>query len=214
MAVYEARSVAYFSLEMSSIQVVLRMISSMAAIDILKMRAGFLSEDDWCKIKAAGNSLTASKIHFDDAPAQTVYDIRWKAILRKAKAGLDILFIDDLGLIMEHRQPENRTHEIREIIRCLKDLARELNIPVVVTSKLMKKGKGPLGKQPQEVNFGEFGAIEQFADLVCLVNRKIYDFIEEAGSSSAEIIIVKHRNGPIGKIPLVFSNSFIRFDNP
>lgn len=212
MAIHEEKSVIFFSLEMSAMQIMLRMISSMAAISIHKIRTGFLSQKDWPKITVAANTLYTSKIHFDDSPAQTVLEISSKARSLKIDKGLDIIFIDDLQLIEGDGQSKNRVQEIAGIIRNLKRLARELDVPVVVISQLPYKVEI---RRPQLADLREYIAIEQTADIICFVHREEYDSHENAESyGSAEIVIAKQRNGPIGDVPLVYRREFVRFDNP
>ncbi len=215
MTTEHGKSVAFFSLEMSAMQLALRMISSLSRTNMHKIRTGFLSQNDWPKINMAASKLYESKIHIDDSPAQTVLDIRSKARRLKADKGLDIIFIDYLQLMSGRLKSENRVQEIAEITRGLKGLARELNVPVVAISQLSRKVEERPNKRPQLADLRESGTIEQDADVVCFVYREEYYSPEKVEAQGrAQVIIAKQRNGPVGDVHLVFDKECTSFGNP
>lgn len=209
------KTVAFFSLEMSAMQLSLRMFASLSRVSMHRIRTGYLSEKDWPKIHSAAQSLYETNIHIDDSPMQTVLDIRSKARRLKAEKGLDVVIIDYLQLLHSRTRAENRVLEISEMTRSLKALARELEVPVIVISQLSRKVEERPNKRPQLSDLRESGAIEQDADLVCFIYREEYynpTNVEVEGM--AEVIIGKQRNGPIGIIKLAFNKECTRFDNP
>lgn len=215
MAIEQGKSVALFSLEMSAMQLILRMVSSLSHISMHKIRTGYLAQSDWPNITRAAQNLYDAKIHIDDAPAQMVLDIRSKARRLKADQGLDIIIIDYLQLMHGRANSESRVLEISEITRGLKGLARELNVPVIAISQLSRKVEERPNKRPQLADLRESGSIEQDADIVCFVYREEYYQPEKMDAQGiAEVIIAKQRNGPVGSVHLAFNKECTRFDNP
>jgi replicative DNA helicase len=208
------KSVAFFSLEMSAMQLVLRIISSLSGISMHKIRTGYLAHSDFPRITTAVGELYETGIHIDDSPSQTVMDIRSKARRLKAEGKLDMIIIDYLQLMTGRANPENRVLEISEITRGLKAMARELNVPVIAISQLSRKVEERPNKRPQLSDLRESGSIEQDADLVSFVYREEYyspDKVECHGL--AEVIISKQRNGPVGSVKLEFNKECTRFGN-
>jgi len=213
IAIEQEKSVAFFSLEMSAMQLILRMISSLSHISMHKIRTGFLAQNDWPRITSAAQHLYEAKIHIDDSPMQTVLDIRSKARRLKAEGSLDLIVIDYLQLMHGRANSESRVLEISEITRGLKGLARELDVPVIAISQLSRKVEERPNKRPQLSDLRESGSIEQDADIVSFVYREEY-YNPEKNPGLAEIIIAKQRNGPIGSVHLAFNKECTRFDNP
>ena len=214
LAIEEEKIVAFFSLEMSALQLALRMLSSQSGKAMFKIRGGTLAKNDLSDINRAAQQLYEAKIFLDDQPMQTVLDIRSKARRLKAENGLDIIIIDYLQLLTSRGRAENRVQELSEMTRSLKGLARELDVPVIVISQLSRKVEDRPNKRPQLADLRESGSIEQDADIVCFVYREEYynpDKLDVAGK--AELIIGKQRNGPTGRLPLTFIPEIMRFEN-
>jgi replicative DNA helicase len=209
-------NVGIFSLEMSREQVFLRMLCSQGRVNAHELRTGRLSEQDFQRLTVAFGELTEAPIHVDDTAALTIFEMRAKARRLKAEKGLDLLMVDYLQLIRSRERFENRNQEISEISRSLKALAKELNIPVIAVSQLSRapEQRGS-NHRPQLSDLRESGAIEQDADVVMLLYREEYykpDKIEAQGI--AEVDIAKQRNGPTGRVELVFIRDYTRFENP
>ncbi|MBI4667012.1 MAG: replicative DNA helicase [Nitrospinae bacterium] len=211
----EDRVAAIFSLEMSAEQLVLRMLCSEAKVSGHRLRTGYLAQSDWPKLTAAAGRLHKSRIYIDDTPGQTVLDVRAKARRLLHEVGrLDLVIIDYLQLMTSRGRVESRTLEISEITRSLKHLAKELNAPVIAISQLSRKVEERQHKQPQLSDLRESGSIEQDADLVLFVYREeVYEKEKKDAQGTAEIIIGKQRNGPIGTVRLTFLKEFTRFED-
>lgn len=206
-------SVGIFSLEMSREQLVQRMISSAAGIDQSALRSGKIKTDEWGRLIDAVNPLSEAKIFIDDTPAISVREIRAKARRLKAEKGLDILFIDYIQLMSGGIKAESRQQEISYISRSLKSLARELNIPIIALSQLSRAVEQSQDKRPSLSHLRESGALEQDADIVMFIYREEYYDPESDQKAIAEIIIAKHRNGPVGSVKLAFFGEYTRFGN-
>jgi replicative DNA helicase len=208
------RPVAIFSLEMSKEQLVTRMLCAEARVDSTKLRTGFLRRDDWPLLTKAAGTLSEARIYIDDAPAQTSLDIRSKARRLRAELGdLALVVVDYLQLMQGRRGTENRQQEVSEMTRALKALAKELDVPVVALSQLSRAVEARKPPRPQLSDLRESGAIEQDADVVCMIYRdEIYDE-ESMDKGVAEVIIAKQRNGPTGVVKLAFQGEFTRFSN-
>ena len=214
LAIEKEKVVAFFSLEMSAMQLSLRMLSSQSRIPMHTIRGGFLNKGQWPTITRAAQELYEASIFIDDQPMQTVLEIRSKARRLKAEKGLDVIVIDYLQLLSSRGKSENRVQELSEMTRSLKGLARELDVPVLAISQLSRKVEDRPNKRPQLADLRESGSIEQDADIVCFVYREEYYNPDKADvRGKAEIIIGKQRNGPTGKVPLTFINEFMSFEN-
>ncbi|VAX24719.1 Replicative DNA helicase (DnaB), partial [hydrothermal vent metagenome] len=207
--------VAVFSLEMNAEQLALRMLCSEAKVSGNKMRTGFLAQSDWPKLSAAAGRLHAASIFIDDTAFQTALDIRAKARRLKNEHGrLDLIVVDYLQLMSARGRVESRTLEVSEITRSLKQLAKELHVPVIAISQLSRKVEDREGKRPQLADLRESGSIEQDADVVMFVYREeFYDRDKPEAQGKAEIIIGKQRNGPTGVVKLAFLKDFTRFED-
>ncbi len=213
-AVAAKKTVGVFSLEMSSDQLLLRILCSEARIDAHKLRTGFLSKDEWGKIARTLGQLTQAKIFIDDTPGLTLLEMRAKARRLKAEHGLDLLIVDYLQLMSGGKARfESRQQEISSISRGLKGLAKELDIPLVAVSQLSRAPEMGTDHHPQLSHLRESGSIEQDADLVAFIFREEVYKPSEENRGIAEIIIGKQRNGPIGTLKLAFLREYTRFEN-
>lgn len=206
--------VAIFSLEMSKEQLVTRLLCSEARVDASRLRTGHLLDNDWHKLTRGASGLHESKIFIDDTPAITVLEMRAKCRRLKAEHDVGLIMVDYLQLMRGGANMESRQQEISEISRSLKALAKELSVPVVALSQLNRGLESRTDKRPMMSDLRESGAIEQDADVIMFVYRgEVYDKENEDLKGKAEIIIGKQRNGPIGKVDLVFRGEFTRFEN-
>ncbi|MCL4416418.1 MAG: replicative DNA helicase [Actinobacteria bacterium] len=206
--------VAIFSLEMSRQQIAQRLLCSESRIDLHRIRSGDIREHEWPKLGHAIEKLSESRIYIDDAPLLTVMDLRARARMLVSNFGVKLIIIDYLQLMQSGQNyKENRVLEITDISRNLKSLARELKIPIIAVSQLSREVEKRPDKRPILADLRESGAIEQDADLVMLIYRDEYYDRESKTAGIAEIIIAKHRNGPIGQIELRFSKEYALFSN-
>src|SRR5579864_843066 len=219
VAINEKLPVGVFSLEMSSQQLVQRLLCSRARVNLQKVRDGFLGERDFPSLTAAASKLAEAKMFIDDSASLTILELRAKARRLKAQQDVQLIIIDYLQLLRStsRRAQDNRQLEISEISAGLKGLAKELKIPVIVVAQLNRQPEQRAGGKPRLSDLRESGSIEQDADLVgLLVRPEIYEEDEEARaekSGEAELIIAKQRNGPVGEIPLTFLKEFTRFED-
>ncbi|MEL7625011.1 MAG: replicative DNA helicase [Clostridiales bacterium] len=206
--------VAVFSLEMSREQLLIRFISSRANIEQTALRNGRLKGDEWAKLVDAAAILSQAPIYVDDTPGISVSELRSKARRMKAENDLQMILIDYLQLMQGDRKGgENRQQEISEISRSLKALARELRVPVIALSQLSREVEKTGDKRPGLSHLRESGALEQDADLVMFIYREDYYDRNTERKGIAEIIVAKHRNGPVGTIELGFDDRFTKFFN-
>jgi replicative DNA helicase len=215
-AIVDKLKVGLFSLEMSSEQLLLRILCSEAHIDSQKLRTGkYLSKEEWTKITRTLGELSKAKIFIDDTAGISLLEMRAKARRLKAEHGLDLLIVDYMQLMSGGKERyENRQQEISTISRGLKGLAKEMNIPVVALSQLSRAPEQRTGDhRPQLSDLRESGSIEQDADVVLFIFREEKYKPTEDNRGIAEIIIGKQRNGPTGMIKLAFIDSFTRFEN-
>jgi replicative DNA helicase len=202
-----------FSLEMSRQQLAIRMLCSEARVDSYKLRSGFIGERDWPRLTNAAGLLSEAPIYIDDSPALTVLQMRAKARRLKSEKGLGLVVVDYLQLMSGRGGSDRREQEISEISRSLKALAKELNIPVVALSQLNRKVEDRTDRRPFMADLRESGAIEQDADVILFIYRdEMYDENSKQ-KGTAEVIIGKQRNGPVGKITLAFIDQYTRFEN-
>jgi replicative DNA helicase len=218
-AINEKLPVGVFSLEMSSQQLVQRLLCSRARVNLQKVRDGFLGERDFPSLTAAASKLAEAKIFIDDSASLTILELRAKARRLRAQQDIQLIIVDYLQLLRStsRRAQDNRQLEISEISAGLKGLAKELKIPVIVVAQLNRQPEQRSGGKPRLSDLRESGSIEQDADLVgLLVRPEMYEEDEEARqekSGEAELIIAKQRNGPVGEIPLTFLKEFTRFED-
>ena len=207
--------VAMFSLEMSASEVVMRLLSAESRVNLEKLRTGRLDDPDWAKLSQAMGRLAEAPLYIDDTPGINLMEIRSKCRRIKQKHGLSLVIIDYLQLMQSHRRVENRVQEVSELSRGLKILAKELDLPVIALSQLSRKPEDRArdDRRPQLADLRESGSIEQDADLVAFIYRdEVYD-PESAAKGEAELIVAKHRNGPLKTIRLSFLGHHSRFAN-
>lgn len=220
-AVDHNMGVAIFSLEMSSVQLVKRLISSESRISAEKLRKGDLREDEFIQLHARINKLSTAPIYIDDTPGISVFDLRAKCRRLKMMHNIEMVIIDYLQLMTAGgtKGAGNREQEISTISRSIKEIAKELNIPVIALSQLSRSVESRGGdKRPMLSDLRESGAIEQDADIVSFIYRPEYYGLTESetGESNAgvgEIIVAKHRNGALDTVRLKFIGQYARFDN-
>ncbi|TVR38494.1 MAG: replicative DNA helicase [Cryomorphaceae bacterium] len=223
VAVEFERPVAVFSLEMSSLQLVNRLIASESEISAEKLRKGTLQEHEYHQLHSRINRLSEAPLFIDDTPALSVFELRAKCRRLKAQHGIELIIIDYLQLMTaggdSSKNGGNREQEISTISRSLKGLAKELDVPIIALSQLNRSVETRGGdKRPQLSDLRESGAIEQDADLVTFVYRPEYYNItqDENGESTlgiGEIIVAKHRNGGLDNVKLRFIGHLAKFDN-
>ena len=209
-AVQHGRSVGIFSLEMSADQLVQRLLATETGVDSHRLRLGMIDDSEWDRISRAFGRLSEAEIYIDDAANASIMDVRSKARRLQAEKGLDLLVVDYLQL-MSGRRSDNRVQEISEISRGLKGLARELNVPVIALSQLSRAVETRADHRPMLSDLRESGSIEQDADIVMFIYRdEKYDENSDK-KGIAELIVAKHRNGPVGTINLRFFERTARF---
>jgi replicative DNA helicase len=202
-----------FSLEMSKLEIVNRLLSTEARIDSSRLRTGRLEESDWRKLGDALGSLAEAPLYIDDTPSITLNEIRAKCRRLQQKQGLDLVIVDYLQLMQSPRRIESRQQEVAEISRGLKMLAKELDVPVLALSQLSRQPESRTDKRPQLADLRESGSIEQDADIVGFIYRdEVYDE-QSPDKGIAELIISKHRNGATGVVRLAFLSHLTTFAN-
>ncbi|MDX1251429.1 MAG: replicative DNA helicase [Gammaproteobacteria bacterium] len=205
--------VAVFSMEMPGEQLAMRMMSSLGRIDQHRLRTGKLDDDDWPRVTSAVGMLAEASLFIDDTPALTPTELRARARRLAREHGLGMIVIDYLQLMQVPGSKENRATEISEISRSLKALAKELNVPVIALSQLNRSLEQRPNKRPVMSDLRESGAIEQDADLIVFIYRDEVYHEDSQDKGTAEIIIAKQRNGPIGMTRLTFLGQYTRFEN-
>lgn len=213
-AIQHQKSVAIFSLEMSKEQIVARLVSSVGMLDAQNIRSGWLKEEEYGKLISTVDVLSKSKMYIDDTPAISIHALLARSRRIKKERDIDLIVVDYLQLMRSGDNYENRVQEISSISMGLKRIAKELNIPVLALSQLSRKLEDRPEKRPLLSDLRESGSIEQDADIVLFVYREeVYKKNDPNLVGLGEIIISKHRNGPIGNVKVTFQNQFTRFDN-
>lgn len=216
IAVKEGKPVGMFSLEMSREQVIDRLIAAEANVPLWKLRTGKLSDDtDFELIQHALDTLSRAPIFIDDTPSPNILQMRSMGRRLQAEHGLSLLVVDYLQLIQPRTNSDNIVAQITEISRGLKGLSRELNIPVVALSQLSRASDQREIKIPRLSDLRDSGSIEQDSDVVLFIYRKDREKVnlDPADENTAEIIIAKHRNGPLGSVKLKFDPNIVSFRN-
>lgn len=222
VAIRAKTPVAVFSLEMSKEQLVQRMLCSEAEVDSQRLRTGHMQSKDWEKLANAMNDFAQAPIYIDDSPGCSLTDIRAKCRrLAMQEKNLGLIVIDYLQL-MEGSGKEERIQQISAISRGLKTLARELDVPVIALSQLSRAVEQRKDRRPMLSDLRESGAIEQDADIVMFIYREDYYNREEGDEmpkatgkeGKSDILIAKHRNGPVGNFELIFQSNITKFKNP
>ncbi len=206
-------NVAIFSLEMSKEQLVQRMISATAHVDLQKIISGRLSEEEWIQVINSMGPLSQANIFIDDTAGISLMEMKAKCRRLKIEKGLDLVMIDYLQLMQLDGRQESRQQEISAISRGLKALAKEMDCPVIALSQLSRAPELRSDHRPILSDLRESGAIEQDADVVLFLYRDEYYHDDSEKKNIGEVIIAKHRNGPTGSIELVFKKEFTKFVN-
>ena len=204
---------AIFSLEMSKEQLVNRLFSLESKVDSQSIRTGNLSDDDWAKLIESAGIIGKSNLIIDDTPGISVSELRSKCRKYKLEHNLGIIIIDYLQLMTGSKRSDSRQQEISDISRSLKEVARELSVPVIALSQLSRAVEQRPDHRPMLSDLRESGAIEQDADVVMFIYRDDYYNKDSEKKNIAEIIIAKQRNGPIGTVELVWLPNYTKFAN-
>lgn len=210
IATSENLKVGFFSLEMSSSQLLDRILSQEVGVGLWELRMGKLSDEHFARLADAMGRLSESGLYFDDTPGLSIMEMRTKARKLKSEFGIDFIVVDYLQL-MSGRSRENRTQEVSEISRFLKQLARELDVPLLALSQLSRAVENRADRIPQLSDLRESGSIEQDADIVMFLHREETFDPDTDRKGIGDLIIAKHRNGPTGKVELAFIHDQARF---
>lgn len=210
-AIYGKAKVAVFSLEMGREQLAQRMLGATGLIELEKIATGNLTDSDWAALIDTSAELNKANIFIDDTPGITLTELKAKCKRLKVEEGLDLIVIDYLQLMQGEGRTENRQQEISKISRGLKGFAKEMNCPLIALSQLSRAPDTRSDRRPVISDLRESGAIEQDADVVMLIYRDDYYNDESEEKGIAEIIIAKHRNGPVGTIKLIYRPEFTKF---
>ncbi|MDZ4217287.1 MAG: replicative DNA helicase, partial [Candidatus Gracilibacteria bacterium] len=205
------KSVAIFSLEMSKEQLVDRMFASLLMVDSWKLKKGMLDDEDFARIGTVMDELSKANIYIDDSLGNSMTELRSKVRRLKMEKGLDLIIVDYLQLMSMGASIANRVQEISEISRNMKQIARELHVPVIALSQLSRAVESRPDKRPQLSDLRESGAIEQDADAVLMLYREEYYDPDTDRKGLADVLIRKHRNGPTGRVELIFKSEQTRF---
>jgi replicative DNA helicase len=204
---------AFFSLEMSKEQLGMRMLCAEARVNSSKLRTGYIAKSDWPKLTAAAGRLSEAKLFIDDSPALNSLDVRTRTRRLAAEHDIGLIIIDYLQLMQGRGGTESRQLEVSEISRGLKGLAKEINVPIIALSQLSRAVESRTDKRPMLSDLRESGAIEQDADVVAFIYRDEVYNPDGDDLGTAEILIRKQRNGPIGEVKLHFEHEYTRFYN-
>jgi len=214
VAIAQGLPVAVFSMEMGAVQLAMRMVGSVGMLDQHRIRTGKLTADDWPRLTHAVQQVQEAQIYIDETPALNSMEVRARSRRLARQCGqLGLIIIDYMQLMSAHSSGENRATEISEISRSLKSLAKELNCPVIALSQLNRSLEQRPNKRPIMSDLRESGAIEQDADLILFIYRDEVYNPDSPDKGTAEIIIGKQRNGPIGSLRLTFQGASTRFLN-
>ncbi len=212
VATIAKQPVLFFSLEMSKEQLVDRMLADASGVDSWNIRTGNLSDEDFSKLSEAMGEMAEAPIFIDDTPGVSVLEMRTKARRAAHEQPLGLIIIDYLQLMQgSGRHDGNRVQEVSEISRGLKLLARELDVPVIALSQLSRSVENRSPQIPQLADLRESGSIEQDADIVMFIYREAYYNPETERENVTDLIIAKHRNGPVGRVELYFHPERLRF---
>lgn len=212
IALREKKTVAYFSLEMSREAVMMRLLSSEAAVNMKAIRSGKVTDTAWPKLIEAAGLMSEAPIYIDESSSLSPFEIRSRCRRLKAQHGLDVIMIDYLQMMKMKEKVESREREVSEISRTLKGLAKELNVPIIALAQLNRGVEGRTEKRPMLSDLRESGSIEQDADIIMMLFREdYYDKEDPDKQGNAEIIIGKQRNGPTGTVKLKFEADYARF---
>ena len=205
--------VGIFSLEMSNSQLAMRLLTSEARVDSHLVRTGKLPNEQWKNLSLSVGNLADAPIYLDDTPAMGITELRAKSRRLKAEKDVQLIMVDYLQMMHGGSGSESRQQEISQISRSLKALAKEISVPVIALSQLSRAPEARSDHRPQLSDLRESGAIEQDADVVMFLYRKWVYSRDEEDRRKAEIIVSKQRNGPTGTVPLIFADSYAKFES-
>lgn len=210
-----SNKIVFFSLEMTKQQLFYRLLSTETLISQTKLRSGRISREEWVQINNAISKLSNLSLYIDDTPNITVSEMHFKIkrLKQEKEQPLGAVFIDYLQLLEDIEKNDNRVQELSKITRSLKKLARELNVPIIVMSQLSRNVETRINKRPMLSDLRESGSIEQDADIVMMLYRDEYYNSNTLEKNIIEIILAKHRNGPVGTAKLKFNPQYLYFEN-
>lgn len=213
-ALHTKRPVLFFSLEMSKMQIVHRLLASEGKVDSTRIRSGKLTEQDWARLTRAAGSISDAPLYIDDTSQITSLELRGKARRLKAQVGdIGLIIVDYLQIMGSTNRNDNRERVISEISASLKALAKELSVPVLALAQLNRNITLRQDKRPTPADLRESGAIEQDADLILFIHREDAEVQQPNTASVAEFIIGKHRNGPLGSVKVAWLSQYASFEN-
>ena len=214
VAFQQKMAVGVYSFEMTQQEITLRLLCSEARVDLAKVRTGYLGERDFPRLALAASRLAEASIFIDDTPAQNVLELRARARRLKREANVGLIIIDPLQLMGgADRGRQNRAEEMADIVRSLKALAKELNVPIVALSQLNRQVELRSDRRPVMSDMLDSGSIEGNADVIMFIYRDEMYWQNSPDEGTAEVIISKQRNGPTGTVRLAFRREYARFDN-
>jgi replicative DNA helicase len=210
-AVKHRKPTAIFSLEMGKLEIMMRLFAAEAGVALQNMRSGHMSDQDWRRLALRSSELADAPLFIDDSPNLTMMEIRAKARRLRQRHDLQLIVIDYLQLMTSGKRVESRQQEVSEFSRAMKLLAKELDVPVVALSQLNRGPEQRTDKKPMLSDLRESGSIEQDSDVVLLVHRPDLYEPETERAGEADIIIAKHRNGPVATVAVAFQGRYSRF---
>jgi replicative DNA helicase len=210
-AIKHHQATCIFSLEMSKHEITMRLLSAEAKVPLHHMRAGSLSDEDWSKLARRMGEVADAPLYIDDSPNMTMMEIRAKARRLKQRNDLKLVVIDYLQLMTSGKRVESRQQEVSEFSRALKLLAKEIEVPVIAMSQLNRGSEQRQDKKPMLSDLRESGSIEQDADMVMMIHREDMYEKESPRAGEADIMLVKHRNGPTANVTVAFQGHYSRF---
>jgi replicative DNA helicase len=213
-ALHTKRPVLFFSLEMSKMQIIHRLLSSEGKVESTRIRSGKLTEQDWARLTRAAGGISEAPLYIDDTSQITALELRGKARRLKAQLGdIGLIVVDYLQIMGSPNKNENRERVISEISASLKALAKELQVPVLALAQLNRQIMLRQDKRPTPADLRESGAIEQDADLIIFIHREEMEPVQPNNACVAEFIIGKHRNGPLGSVKVAWLAQYASFEN-
>jgi replicative DNA helicase len=210
-AVKNAKPTVIFSLEMSKVEIMMRLFSAEASVALQNMRSGHMSDQDWTRLARRSSELADAPLFIDDSPNLTMMEIRAKARRLRQRHDVQLIVIDYLQLMSSGKRVESRQQEVSEFSRAMKLLAKELDVPVIALSQLNRGPEQRTDKKPMLSDLRESGSIEQDSDVVLLVHRPDLYEPETERAGEADLILAKHRNGPTATVAVAFQGRYSRF---
>ena len=204
---------AFFSLEMSRTEIVMRLLSAEAKIRLADMRSGSMTDDDWTRLARRMSEISEAPMFIDDSPNMTIMEIRAKARRLKQRHDLKLIILDYMQLMTSGKKVESRQQEVSEFSRQLKLLAKELEVPLVAISQLNRGPEQRTDKKPMLSDLRESGSLEQDADMVMLISRPDAFERDDPRAGEADLILAKHRNGPTATITVAHQLHYSRFSD-